>query len=146
MVVAGLEGQQNHLLGGEPIHSLLAQLGEFITKAVLEAGLIRGQVVADRHGIGVPAAHIILHKIDYGAVFAADDFRFLHCAPARQRVNHVVTGRMGGAENQLVQLVLGFDVGHGTAFFQSRPQVLRQDEAVKILIGKHPKFLHYKIR
>ena len=142
LIVARLERQQNHLLSGKPIHGFLPQLGEFIAKALLKAGLIGGQIVADRHGIGVPAAHIVLHEIDDGAVFAADDLRLLHGSPAWQGVDHVVAGSMGRAKNQLVQLVLGFDIGHRTAFFQSRPQILRQDKTVKILIGKHPYCLH----
>ena len=140
--VPGLEGQHDEPLGGEPVHGLPAQGGELVAEAVGKAGLVGGAAVADDHGVGVPAAHVVLHEVDQRAVLAADDLRLLHCALADDVVDYIVLGCVGGAEDQLVQLLLIFEVGDGLAFDQCLPQIIGQDELVEITVRKHRMLLH----
>ena len=137
---AGFEGQQDHALAREPVHGLLAELGEGIAEAILEPRLVGGQVVADDHGVGVAAAHIVLHEIDGRAVLAADDLRLLDGALAHDVVDDVVAGGVRRAKDQLVKLLLGLDVGDGPAALERRAQILRQHKAAKICVN-HSVFL-----
>ena len=134
---AGVEGQHDELLGGQPVQRLLAQLGEGIAVGILKAGLIGGQLVADAHTVGVTAAHIVLHEVDHRAVLAADYLSLLEKALPGDGVGHVVPGAVGGSEAHLKKLVLCLRVAEAAAFLQGLPQFLGEYEAVKIRIRIH---------
>ena len=135
--VAGRERQEQHLLRGKPVERFLAQLGKLIAEAVLEARLVRGQVIADRHAVWVAAAHIVLHEVDDGTVLAAHDLGLLHGADALDRVNDIIAGGVRGTVHHLLELLLGFRIGNAPAFFQCRGDVVGKVESCKIIIRKH---------
>ena len=122
---AGLEGQEDYLLRRQPVHSLLAELGELVAVDVLKAGLVGRQIVAYAHAVRIAAAHIVLHEVDHGAVLAAHDLRFLHDAHARQRVADVVAGAVRRTKAHLLELFLRLRIADAAAFFQCLRQILR---------------------
>ena len=122
---AGLEGQEDYLLRRQPVHSLLAELGELVAVDVLKAGLVGRQIVAYAHAVRIAAAHIVLHEVDHGAVLAAHDLRFFHDAHAWQRVADVVAGAVRRTKAHLLELFLRLRIADAAAFFQCLRQILR---------------------
>ena len=137
----GGKRQHDDLLRGEPVERLLTKRRELVAKAVLEARLIGGQIVADGHTVRVAAAHVVFHEVDDAAVLAAHDLRFFHRTLALDGIDHVVTGGMRGAVGHFLQLLLRLGVGDALAFFQRCGDLRRQIELLKILVIHH-EYLH----
>ena len=134
---AGVEGQQDDALALEPLHGLLAKLGELIAVDVLEAGLVGGQIVADAHAVGIAAAHVVLHEVDHGAVLASDNLSLFEDAAAGNGIGHVIAGGVRGAVAQLQQLFLRLGIAAPFGLGNCRLQVLGEDKAVKEGIDEH---------
>ena len=134
---AGVEGQHYKALGAEPLHGLLAELGELIAVDVGKARLIGGQIVTDTHAVGIAAAHIVLHEVDSGAVLAADDLGLLDKTLAVDAVAHVKLGGVRGAVAHLDELLLGFGIAEAVGVFQCLHEILRQNELCQISVCIH---------
>ena len=134
---ACMERQHYKALGAEPLHGLLAELGELIAVNVGKARLIGGQIVANAHAVRIAAAHIILHEVDGGAVLAADDLGLLDKTLAVDAVAHVKLGGVRGAVAHLDELLLGFGIAEAVGVFQCLHEILRQNELCQISVCIH---------
>ena len=133
----GGKGQQHDLLRGKPVERFLTKRRKLVAEAILEARLVGGQIVADGHGVGVAAAHIVLHKVDNAAVLAAHDLGLLHRAVALDGIDNVVAGGMRRAIGHLLQLRLRLGVGDALAFFQCRGDLACELKSFEILVKHH---------
>ena len=134
---ACVERQHYKALGAEPIHSLLAELGELIAVDVGKTRLVGRQIVADAHAVGVAAAHIVLHEVDGSAVLAADDLGLLDKTLAVDAVAHVKLGGVRGAVAHLDELLLGLGIAEAVGVFQRLHKVLGQNELCQISVCIH---------
>ena len=134
---AGVEGQHYKALGAEPLHGLLAELGELIAVDIGKARLVGGQIVADAHAVRIAAAHIVLHEVDCGAVLAADDLGLLDKTLAVDAVAHVKLGGMRGAVAHLDELLLGLGIAEAVGIFQRLHEILGQNELCQISVCIH---------
>ena len=106
-IAAGHKGDEDQFLLGEPAERLLAQVAEIVAVDIFEPGLVGGLVIGNAHGIRVPAAHVVLYKIDCGSVFAADHVGLFHRL-AVNIVKHIDFRSAPAAKNQLKQDFLTF--------------------------------------
>ena len=134
---ACVERQHYKALGAEPIHSLLAELGELIAVDVGKTRLVGRQIVADAHAVGVAAAHIVLHEVDGSAVLAADDLGLLDKTLAVDAVAHVKLGGVRGAVAHLDELLLGLGIAEAVGIFQRLHEILGQNELCQISVCIH---------
>ena len=136
-VGAGVERQHHDLLIAQPVERLLPELGELIAKAVLEAGLVGRQLVADGHAVRIAAAHIVLHEVDHAAVLAAHHLGLLDRAEPFNGIHHVVAGGVRGAVGHFLQLLLRLGVGDALALLQCLRHLGRKLKSVEIVVGIH---------
>ena len=136
-VGAGVERQHHDLLIAQPVERLLPELGELIAKAVLEAGLVGRQLVADGHAVRIAAAHIVLHEVDHAAVLAAHHLGLLDRAEPFDGIHHVVAGGVRGAVGHFLQLLLRLGVGDALALLQCLRHLGRKLKSVEIVVGIH---------
>ena len=136
-VGARVERQHHDLLIAQPVERLLPELGELIAKAVLEAGLVGRQLVADGHAVRIAAAHIVLHEVDHAAVLAAHHLGLLNRAKSLNGIHHVVAGGVRGAVGHFLQLLLRLGVGDALALLQRLRHLRRKLKSVEIVVGIH---------
>ena len=127
-VAAGVEGHDNKLLGLEPFHGFLTDVGEVVAVNVFEFGLIGGLVVGDAHAVGVAAAHVILCVVDADAIFGANYGCFGDLAFAGDVVYDVIFARAPGAEDHFVEFGLCGGDEDAFAFFDHVLQFGRPGE------------------
>ena len=130
VIAAGLEGDQDELLLRQPAERLYPELVELIAVDLLEAGLIRGQVVCDAHAVRVSPAHIVLRVVDGRAVAAADDLGLLHDL-AVYIVEHLDLPRVLIAEDQLEEHLFACGDDNARAVVDNPTELLGKGKSFK---------------
>ncbi len=77
-IPSGLERNNYKFTLCQPIEGFFAQLLKLITVDIFEPRLIARKIVANPHGVGISAAHIVLGIVYCGAVFAPDHMGFFY--------------------------------------------------------------------
>ena len=117
-----------------PVHGLFSQLGKIISETVFKIRLVRRQIIADAHAVGIPAPHIVFHEVDNGTVLASYDLRFFKNTFSGNSVCNIEPGAVCGSEAQFLQLFFGFRIASPLAVCHRIGQILRQNKSIEIRV------------